>query len=434
MADAYGGAKPKTRTPERSGKVEDWTQRNKSIQPTFVRDSNEMVTDRKDMSFSNSRINGQVYNTERYSKDIQDSVHMGAKPKIMMTTNLEMNSGPVRPYSYNGMPVSKRMGQCETPDNKRSQEIGKISKDKEQEYLTARERWKKSGLALRKYIAEKLGFKQDKNKTSEDVNMLLGKEIRRSPKKLVEKKVKSKEEKCHSVDKSRNGSELVDIRENDASNVSSKSENDDLLKGRYNLERSRSEGSRDVLPRSRSFLRYLGLKKEKYNSPKSGQKGLKNSKSFEMSSSDAWPESSTDTCKSAASDWSADNTLTNHSIWTNQKCQSTQTRLFPTQKCDKATKTESVIEHKCKNRKHKHTKISKADKDSKKKSKQEKGSESMESAYGRATRKQKKESSAKRWVGILDDEIQSSSEDEFEFVLGKCFKLSKLLYICVMVR
>lgn len=276
MADAYGGAKPKTRTSERSSKGEDWTQRNKSIQPAFLRDSNEMVTDRKDTSCSKSRINGQVYNTEKYSRDIQDSVHKGAKPKISMTTDLEMNSESVKPYSCHGMPMSDRTEQVETPDYKRSQ-IGKISKEREQEYLTARERWKKSGLALRKYIAEKLGFKQDKNKTSEDVNMLLGKEIRQSPKKLVDKKVKSKQERYPSVDLNRNGLELVDIQENNTSNVSSKSENDEFFKGRNSLERSRSEGSRDgeVLPRSRSFLRYLGLKKEKYNSPKSGQKGLK---------------------------------------------------------------------------------------------------------------------------------------------------------------
>ncbi|KAH3881787.1 uncharacterized protein LOC127881540 [Dreissena polymorpha] len=37
-----------------------------------------------------------------------------------------------------------------------------IVKAKEQEYLTAKERWKKSGLALRRYIAEKLGFKNEK--------------------------------------------------------------------------------------------------------------------------------------------------------------------------------------------------------------------------------------------------------------------------------
>lgn len=419
MADDFGGARPKTRTFERNIDISDLNRGNNSCQIKTSRDAGDKLRNLTETSFNYNKQNGQMNETvDGNSNNLLQKTHKGVKQKLrksvntdIKSLNLESGDGTKETDINSRKHVMNGQELCETAENKRLQEIGKLSKQREQEYLSARERWKKSGLALRKYIAEKLGFKQDKVKPGDAVAMTFGKGRKRSPHDMSDRKWKTKQEKLTSLGRISTDSDNT-VRLEDGEKF--RSESKASLKEKNNLERSRSESSKDGVPRSRSFLRYLGLKKEK-NSPKRGQSGMKLSHSFEMSSSDAWPESSTDTCKS---DWSADNTLTNHregnSVWTNQKCQSTQTHCVPSGMCDKGTKTEGVCGRKHKSRTHRNTKVSVTSKESKK-TKHKDGLEKSESKSSRW--KQKKQGPANKWVGLLDDEIQTSSNDEFEFVL-----------------
>lgn len=70
------------------------------------------------------------------------------------TDNRKCNANPVT------VNVKNTSSHCKSSSTKGSSHD--LVKAKEQEYLTAKERWKKSGLALRRYIAEKLGFKNEK--------------------------------------------------------------------------------------------------------------------------------------------------------------------------------------------------------------------------------------------------------------------------------
>lgn len=301
--------------------------------------------------------------------------------------------------------------------NQRLYEIGKISK-KEQEYLSAKERWKKSGLALRKYIADKLGFKNDRNKSVGTVDVDTEVDNKSS---FFDKNDTAIKQKCLKADKKMSNDKL----ENSILSQSKQLEN-----AKCGKKLTRSEGAEvgDGISRSRSFLKYLGLKKDR-NSSKVDHGRLKASKSLEISSSDAWPESSTDTCLSPASDWSSETTLANHhsdkKIWTNQKCQSTQTHPSNDCKChklkhhqlDQVTKTKSVNKHKVKT--HKSTKGPKDSREHKC---------SPLSACNPKTGKLKKEErgstqyhgiAVENWDGILDDDVATSSDEEYEFVFGK---------------
>ncbi|XP_053386885.1 uncharacterized protein LOC123542156 [Mercenaria mercenaria] len=380
MAEGFGGAKPKTRTAERSNASAKRTRGDNSSQIYPVGDMNgpsrsHGISTETCFNNNTSQLNGLTNVTENISltNNHFQRPDKGAKPKLTKSKNVEVKVPESARNGNMSYGTSSSYSQVHDDDfeDHRLQEFGKLSREKEQEYLSARERWKKSGLALRKYIAEKLGFKQD--------------------------------------DRANKNLDSVKRRE---SGMKRKSESVDLTKGRNNLPRSRSENLKDetVTPRSRSFLRYFGFGKEN-NLIKAGQSSLKTSKSFEMSSSDTWPESSTDTCKST-SDWSADNTLTNQStdrkIWTNQKCQGTQTQIPTSCKCNKGTKTKNTHESKHKSKTHKNCKAQRSNKDLKKK-------DSVSSDQV----KQRKATHADKWVGLLDNEIQTSSEgeEEFEYVL-----------------
>ncbi|KAL4216570.1 E3 ubiquitin-protein ligase Praja-2 [Mactra antiquata] len=130
------------------------------------------------------------------------------------------------------------------------------SNDEKSPDISVKEKWRQSGLALKNYVSEKLGFKSKKSKKLDNIPL----------------------------------SKNSDVSETTVSGSAPQSV--------------------DKLTRSRSFLKYLGNKKDKVSKNFRNEK-MKKSISLELSSSDR-PMSSSD-FSSANSDWSSENALTNPS-------------------------------------------------------------------------------------------------------------------------
>lgn len=97
-------------------------------------------------------LGGKSQNRSTVSRSVNDHVE---RNHVVADKNLE--SVRKKANSYSSCIKSNRKDACASKDDVTA--VGNISK----ELLSAKERWRKSGQALRRYIAEKLGFKHEKH-------------------------------------------------------------------------------------------------------------------------------------------------------------------------------------------------------------------------------------------------------------------------------
>lgn len=254
MDGEFGGAKPKTKSSEK---------KKKSRKRLDCSGSNE----------SNPKDDHEMFFFRNHKEDLNEL--NDKRPKVVNGELMDLQFGP-NAFGWNkdenissdhGLLLQEEkpnsIGNCESlfdpelsawtsneyvPGDSSVRDLrnDRIAVAKTQELLSAKERWKKSGQALRRYIAEKLGLRNDKHA---------------SVKKLRKEKVHLKQR----------GQEVEKNKEEKNSPTKS------------NFEMSQSSHK---IERSKSFLEKIGIKKNQSPAHKCNKtKTLKNAQSFDSASS-----------------------------------------------------------------------------------------------------------------------------------------------------